>query len=406
MSGFRPISVLKGSKSAGAGKSSAVALRHGLVVLQFALSALLIVCTVIVYRQMNFLQEKDLGFNKDQVIYFNALGKIGDDPEAFKTELLRSPGIVSATIGYGLPGDLFAGDAIKVVTKDGEKDETTNLFIADYDYIKTLGMNVIAGREFLKDHPTDAERAFIINETAVKEFGFETPEKAIGKKLAWDKWIPDSLNPVKRGEVIGVIKDFHSKSLHEKISKTVLIIYPPIVGKVAVKVKAANLSKTILDIKTVWNKFSPDFPLDYSFLDENFDKMYKSEEKLSSLLWIFTAMAIFVGCMGLFGLAAFSAEQRVKEIGIRKVLGASVANIVTLLSANFARLIILSLLIAGPVAWWVMNKWLEDFAYRINIGWSVFVIAGISALVIALATVSFHAIKAAVANPVQSLRTE
>jgi len=406
LSGFHPIRVLKGLKPGGDSKGSAVTLRHGLVVVQFALSALLIVCTVIVYRQMNFLREKDLGFNKDQVIYFNAMGKIGEEPAAFKTELLQSPDIVSATIGYGLPGDLFAGDAIKLVTKDGEKEETTNLFVADYDYIKTLGMKVIAGREFLTDHPTDAENAFIINETAVKEFGFETPEKAIGKKLAWDKWIPDSLNPVKRGEVIGVIKDFHSKSLHEKISKTVLIIYPPIVGKVAVKVKAANISKAVQDIRTVWNKFSPDFPLDYNFLDENFEKMYKSEEKLSRLLWIFTAMAIFIGCMGLFGLAAFSAEQRVKEIGIRKVLGASVSNIVTLLSGNFVKLIILSLLIAGPVAWWVMNKWLEDFAYRISIGWLVFVIAGASAIIIAMITVSFHAIRAAVANPVESLRTE
>ena len=406
LSGFHPIRVLKGLKPGGDSKGSAVTLRHGLVVVQFALSALLIVCTVIVYRQMNFLREKDLGFNKDQVIYFNAMGKIGEEPAAFKTELLQSPDIVSATIGYGLPGDLFAGDAIKLVTKDGEKEETTNLFVADYDYIKTLGMKVIAGREFLTDHPTDAENAFIINETAVKEFGFETPEKAIGKKLAWDKWIPDSLNPVKRGEVIGVIKDFHSKSLHEKISKTVLIIYPPIVGKVAVKVKAANISKAVQDIRTVWNKFSPDFPLDYNFLDENFEKMYKSEEKLSRLLWIFTAMAIFIGCMGLFGLAAFSAEQRVKEIGIRKVLGASVSNIVTLLSGNFVKLIILSLLIAGPVAWWVMNKWLEDFAYRISIGWLVFVIAGASAIIIAMITVSFHAIRAAVANPVAALRSE
>ena len=406
LSGFHPIRVLKGLKPGGDSKGSAVTLRHGLVVVQFALSALLIVCTVIVYRQMNFLREKDLGFNKDQVIYFNAMGKIGEEPAAFKTELLQSPDIVSATIGYGLPGDLFAGDAIKLVTKDGEKEETTNLFVADYDYIKTLGMKIIAGREFLRDHPTDAENAFIINETAVKEFGLETAEKAIGKKLAWDKWIPDSLNPVKRGEVIGVIKDFHSKSLHEKISKTVLIIYPPIVGKVAVKVKAANISKAVQDIRTVWNKFSPDFPLDYNFLDENFEKMYKSEEKLSRLLWIFTAMAIFIGCMGLFGLAAFSAEQRVKEIGIRKVLGASVSNIVTLLSGNFVKLIILSLLIAGPVAWWVMNKWLEDFAYRISIGWLVFVIAGASAIIIAMITVSFHAIRAAVANPVESLRTE
>ncbi len=407
MSGFQPIRVLKGLKPGIDNKSSTSMLRHGLVVVQFALSALLIVCTLIVYRQMNFLREKDLGFNKEQVIYFSAQGKVGDDAETFKTELLRSPGVVSATAGYGLPGDLLAGDGVKLVTKDGEKDQTTNLFIADFDYIKTLGLQIIAGREFSKDHPTDADRAFIINETAVKEFGFGTPENAIGQKMAWDKWFADSLEPpVKKGEVIGVIKDFHYKSLHEKVSKAVLLIYPPVVVKVAVKVKTANLAKTIEDIRSAWNKFSPDFPLDYHFLDENFDKMYKAEKKLSSLLWIFAAMAIFVGCMGLFGLTAFSAEQRVKEIGIRKVLGANTTNIVTLLSKSFVTLIIISLLIASPIAWWAMNKWLEDFAYRINIGWWVFVIAGTAALLIAMLTVSFHAFKAAIANPVKSLRTE
>ncbi|HZI54480.1 MAG TPA: ABC transporter permease [Chitinophagaceae bacterium] len=406
MSGFQPIRVLKGLKPGSGNKGSLPVLRHGLVVVQFALSALLIVCALIVYRQMNFLQKKDLGFNKDQVIYFSAQGKVGEDPETFKTELLRSPGVVSATAGYGLPGDQLAGDGVKVLSKEGEEAQTTNLFVADFDYIKTLGLQIIAGREFSKDHPTDLDEAFIINETAVKEFGFGTPENAIGQKMAWDKWIPDSLKPVKKGEVIGVIKDFHYKSLHEKVSKAVLIVYPPVVVKVAVKVKTANLAKTIEDIRSAWNKFSPDFPLDYHFLDENFEKMYKAEQKLSSLLWIFTAMAIFVGCMGLFGLTAFSAEQRVKEIGIRKVLGASAGNIVTLLSKNFISLIVISLLIASPIAWWAMNKWLEDFAYRINIGWWVFVIAGMAALLIAMLTVSFHAVKAAIANPVKSLRTE
>src|SRR6185503_908921 len=282
----------------------------------------------------------------------------------------------------------------------------TTLFIADHDYIKTMGLQLVAGRDFSKQHPTDVEDAFIINETAVKEFGFETPEKAIGQKMTWDKWVPDSLNPVKKGQVIGVVKDFDYKSFYEKVSKAVLIIYPPVVVKVAVKVKTADLAKTIDHIKSAWNKFSPDFPLDYNFLDENFARMYKSEEKLSRLLWIFTAMAIFVGCMGLFGLAAFNAEQRVKEIGIRKVLGASTGNIVGLLSKNFIILIIIALVIASPVAWWAMNKWLEDFAYKITISWWVFAIAGVAAILIALLTTSFQAIKAAIANPVAALRSE
>jgi putative ABC transport system permease protein len=405
MSGFQPIKVLKGLKVTGT-KGSAVVLRHGLVVVQFALSALLIISTLIVYKQINFLHQKDLGFNKEQIIYFNAQDKVANNPESFKTELLRSSGVISATAGYGLPGDQLAGDGIKVMAKDPAKEQNTNLFVVDYDYIKTLGLQVIAGRDFSRDHVTDPEEGFIINETAVKDFGFGTPEKALGQKLEWNKWIPDSAMPVKKGEVIGVVKDFHYKSFHEKVSTAVLEMYAPVVQKIAVKVKTADLAKTIEHIKATWNKFSPDFPLDYNFLDENFDKMYKSEEKLSGLLWVFTAMAIFVGCMGLFGLAAFSAEQRIKEIGIRKVLGASAGNIVGLLSGNFIKLIILSLLIASPVAWWVMNKWLQDFAYRINIGWWVFAVAGVAAITIAMITISTQAIKAAMSNPVKSLRTE
>ncbi|HEX2684505.1 MAG TPA: FtsX-like permease family protein, partial [Ferruginibacter sp.] len=354
----------------------------------------------------NFLNNKELGFNKDQVIYFNVHSGVEKDPEAFKTALLRSPGVVSATAGYGLPGDVLAGDGIKLPGKDGEKEYTTNLFVVDYDYISTMGLQMIAGRPFSKEFATDKEEAFVINETAVKELGFGTPEQALGKDMLWNKWIPDSLNPVKKGRVIGVVKDFHYKSLHEKVSSAVLIIYPEVVAKVAVKVRAADIAKTITFIKAEWNKFSPDYPLDYNFLDENFEKMYRSENKLSGLLWIFTLMAIVVGCMGLFGLATFSAEQRVKEIGIRKVLGASALNITAMLSKTFLKPVFIASILAFPVGWWVMNKWLQDFAYRVHISWWIFVLTAMIALLIALITVSFQAIKAAVANPVKSLRTE
>jgi putative ABC transport system permease protein len=253
---------------------------------------------------------------------------------------------------------------------------------------------------------TDVEEAFLINETAVKELGFGTPEKAIGQRLNWEKWIPDSLNPVKKGKVIGVVQDFHYKSLHEKVTTSVIQIYPPVSYKVAVKLKTADIRNTIAFINNIWNRFSPGYPLDYNFMDETYGKMYKVEEKLGSLLWIFTIMAIIVGCLGLFGLAAFSAEQRTKEIGIRKVLGASVFNIVGLLSKTFLKLVLIAFVIAFPFAWWAMNNWLEDFPYRVNISWWVFGIAAIAAVGIALITVSFQAIKAAIANPVKSLRTE
>jgi putative ABC transport system permease protein len=406
LSGFEPVKVLKGMKIIGSGSSHTSWLRQGLVIIQFALSALLIVSTTIVYRQISFLHTKDLGFNKDQVLFFDIRGDIDKNIETFKNELKRSPNVVSATAGYGLPGDQFAGDGVIVPYKDGDKRHSTSLFVVDHDYISTLGLQLIAGRDFSKEHVTDVDEAFIVNETAVQELGFGTPEKALGQPIYWDKWIPDSLNPIKKGRVIGVIKDFHYKSLHEKVAPAVLQIYPPVSAKIAVKVKATDLKNTIAHIEKTWNKFAPSYPLNYKFMDESFDEMYKAEDKLSTLLWIFTVMAIVVGCMGLFGLAAFSAEQRTKEIGIRKVLGASVMSIVAMLSKNFLRPVLIASLIAFPIAWWMMNKWLEDFPYRVNISWWVFGIAAIAALLIALITVSFQSFKAAIANPVKSLRTE
>ena len=291
--------------------------------------------------------------------------------------------------------------------KDGDKEHSSNVFIGDHDYVKTLGMRIIAGRDFSKDMSTDVNEAFIINETAVREFGFGTPEKALGQRINWNEWSPaDTLNPIKKGKVIGVVQDFHYKSLHEKVVGSVIQIYPPVTFKVAAKLKTADLQNTIAYITKVWDKFSPGFPLDYKFMDDTYGKMYKSEGKLASLLWIFTVMAIVVGCLGLFGLAAFAAEQRTKEIGIRKVLGASVLNIMGLLSKNFIVMVLIASATAFPVAWWAMNRWLDDFPYRVNIGWWVFAVAVIAAVLVALITVSFQSIKAATTNPVKSLRTE
>lgn len=407
MSAFQPIKVLKGLKPTGNTTFSSAALRQGLVIVQFALSALLIVCTLVVYRQMKYLNQKDLGFNKDQILYFNVQGGVEENPQVFKEELKRSSGVVSVTGGYGLPGDQLAGDGITVPGPEGDKEYRAVQILVDHDYVKTMGLQIIAGRDFSREMATDVREAFIINETAVKELGFGTPEKAIGQRLHWNEWEPgDTLNPIKKGKVIGVVKDFHVKSLHEKLSTTVLQIYPQVLVKMAVKVRAADLPATIEYIKNTWNKFSPDYPLDYKFLDENFAAMYKSESKLSTLLLIFTVMAIFIGCMGLFGLAAFSAQQRIKEIGIRKVLGASVLNIVTMLSKTFLRPVLIASLIAFPVAWWAMNNWLQDFEYRVSISWWVFAVAGLAALLIALITISFQSIKAALTNPVKNLRTE
>ena len=405
MSGFQPIRVLKGLKPVTSGGST-IGLRQALVIVQFALSALLIICTVVVYNQMNFLQKKDLGFNKDRVIYFDLPGELAKDPEPLKSELLRSPGIVSATAGYGLPGDQLAGDQVIIPGKDGGKKQGVNLFIVDHDYIKTMGLQVLKGSDFSKELATDNEEAFIINETAIREMGFGSAEKALGQRLDWDKWVPDSINPVKKGKIIGVVKDFHYKSLHEKVGAAVLIIYPEASVKMAIKVNQDDLPETLEYIKATWSKFSPNYPLDYKFLDENFEAMYQSEQKLSTLLWIFTVMAILVGCLGLFGLAAFNAEQRTKEIGIRKVLGATSTDIVAMLSKKFLQPVLVASLIAFPIAWWLMKSWLADFPYRIEITAWIFILTAIGSLLIAFLTVSFHAIKAAVSNPVKSLRTE
>jgi putative ABC transport system permease protein len=407
LSGFQPVKVLKSMKPVARGVSVSW-LRQALVVVQFTLSVLLIVSAIIVYKQTKYLNNKDLGFNKEQIVFFRLRDSLETSPqilETFKSQLKKSSNIISVTSGYGLPGDQFAGDGINV--GDEEKEHSCNLFMGDYDYIKTLGLKIIAGRDFSRDMSTDVKEAFIINETAVRDFGFGTPERAIGQRLNWNEWSPaDSLSPVKKGKVIGVVRDFHYKSLHERVTASVIQLYPQVAVKVAVKLNTANIKNTIAFINNVWQKFSPGYPLEYKFMDESYGQMYQSEEKLSELLWIFTIMTIVVGCMGLFGLAAFSAEQRTKEIGIRKVLGANMFNILGLLSKNFIVLIVIASAIAFPVAWWAMNNWLEDFPYRITISWSVFAIAIIVALVIALITISFQTIKAAVANPVKSLRTE
>ena len=405
LSGFQPIKILKNIKLIGSGGGAW--LRQALVVIQFALSVLLIVSTTIVYRQTKYLNDKDLGFNKEQVVYFQVREDITNKLDAFKDELKRSSNIISLTAGYGLPGDRYAGDGVKTFGNDGEKDRAANVFIGDHDYVKTLGLRIIAGRDFSNEMATDVKEGFIINEAAVKEWGFGTPEKAVGQKLSWNEWLPlDTLNPVKTGRVIGVVEDFHYKSLHEKITPSVIHVYPQYVATVAVKLRTADTKSAIDHINKVWNKFAPGYPFDYKFMDETYATMYTAEGKLSELLWIFTVMAIVVGCMGLFGLAAFSAEQRTKELGIRKVLGANAFDIVGLLSKNFLVLVMIASLIAFPIAWWAMKSWLKDFPYRVSISWWVFGIAIIAALAIALLTVSFQAIKAALANPVKSLRTE
>lgn len=407
LSGFKPVKVLKGAAVSDVRPGKTPWLRHSLVVLQFALSVLLIISALVVFRQVEYLNNKDLGFNKEQIMFFPMRGEnMVGNYETFKNELLQSPGVSSVSIGYGFPGDLVAGDGIIVPRNGEQKEHGVTQLMVDYDYLSTLGIELVAGRNFSKNSTTDANEGFIINETAVKELGFGTPEKALGEPLLWDVWVEEPADSLKRGKIIGVVKDFHYKSLYDKMEPAVLQIFPPAYWKVAVKMETADITNAMEGVKGVWSQFSPDFPIEYRFLDESFDKMYKAEDKLKSLLWIFTGIAIFVGCLGLFGLAAYAAERRTREIGIRKVLGATEKSIVMLLSKDFVKLVLISILIASPIAWYFMSQWLQDFAYRIDISWWVFALAGLAAVSIALITVSFHAIKAALRNPVRNLRTE
>ncbi|MBB6611651.1 ABC transporter permease [Pontibacter sp. Tf4] len=405
LSGFKPVKVLKSAVVVQSRVGRIQWLRHVLIVVQFALSVFLIICATIVYKQVSYLHNKDLGFNKEQILFFQMRGdNMFANYETFKQELGKVPGVKNVSIGYGFPGDATAGDGI-IVPKDGERVHhgVTQLMV-DFDYLNTLNVKLVAGRGFSKDYKTDADHAFMINETAVKELGYGTPENALGKPLMWQVWNDSNPDSLKEGKIIGVVRDFHFKSLYDKVEPTVLQIFPGAYWKVAVKVDGTDMANTLAQVKEVWAKFSPDYPLEYIFMDDNFVKMYKAEDKLKTLLWIFTGLAIFVACLGLFGLAAYAAERRKKEIGIRKVLGAENHTIVALLSKEFLLLVIVSTLIAFPLAWYAMRSWLNDFAYRIELSWWVFIAAGVVAALVAFVTISFQALKAARANPVTNLR--
>jgi putative ABC transport system permease protein len=404
LSGFQPVKVLKGSVVADALPGRTPWLRHGLVVIQFSLSILLIISAIVVIRQVSYMHGKDLGFRKEQILFIPMRGEnLQKNYASFKNELLQYPGVQSVSIGYGFPGDMFGDGMMTVKEKPALEPTKATQLMVDEDYIKTLGLSLLAGRDFSKEIQSD-ESAYIINETAVKELGLGTPQEAVGKTLSWPTWRkPDSL---KTGQVIGVVKDFHYKSLHERVEPAVLHIYPEAYSKVAVKLSGDKIEAEVAGIKSLWNKFSPDYPIEYNFLDESFQKMYKAEDKLKTLLTFFTGITIFVACLGLLGLAAYAAERRKKELGIRKVLGATVQGLVVLLSKDFIKLVLISLVVASPVAWYFMNKWLESFAYRIDITWWMFAVAAVLAVLLALLTVSFQAVKAALSNPVQNLRTE
>ncbi|MDW3647192.1 MAG: ABC transporter permease [Bacteroidia bacterium] len=402
ISGFRPIAALKGIKMLPRGRVQS--LRKSLLTLQYSLSTLLIITTIIVFQQFDFLGKKDLGFEQEQLLHFPMRGSMFNDFESTKAEFLRVPGITSASSCFGIPGDIVSGDNIRI-PGENPRNLSARIFCVDHDYVKTLGLEILAGRDFSKEIRTDVEEAFLINETAMLNLGLgSSPEEAIGKALEWDKW--NERGEVKKGRVVGVVKDFHYTSLHEEVQSTVLHIYPGAYWKMALRINTEELSQVIASVKQSWDSFETGYPIDYQFVEEGFGAMYEQERKLNSLLWIFSVLAITISCIGAFGLASYSAEQRRKEISIRKVLGASTSSIITLLSKDFLKLVMISLIIATPLAWYSMISWLESFAYRIDIQWWIFLLAGFASLLFTLITISFQSIKAANAKPVTSLKTE
>lgn len=393
LSSFNSVTVLKGRFATGA---KGILLRKGLVTAQFSISIALIIATIIVYTQMKYMRSQDLGFNKDQMMVIDTNGDKAK--EAFRQAVAGIPNVVSTAMSGSVPGGGNPGAYSQIENKKGEMQiANLDLYFVDWDYIPQYQIKMVAGRAFSRDFGSDTTQAMILNEAAVKMFGYSSPQQAVGRRFSqWGR----------EGKIIGVMKDFHFRALQQVIKPLSMRIEPNGCSLVSVKVSGGNLPATIKAIENKWKTLIPNRPFSYFFMDEFFDKQYKGEEKFGKLFLNFAVLAIFISCLGLLGLASYSTMQRTKEIGIRKVLGASVSGIVNLLSKDFLKLVLISFFIAAPIAWYFMDRWLRDFAYRVNIGWWVFVLAGVTAMAIALLTVSFQAIKAAVANPVKSLRTE
>ncbi len=400
LSRFQPVDVLKGGSAAG---TSGARLRQLLVVGQFVISIVLIVCTFIVNDQIEFIRNKRLGFDKEQVLITMLRGESAQNNwPTLKTELLRHPEFVQVSASSAVPAD--KGWWITGSRRgDSEEEKAVYTHQIDYDFFATLGIELAAGRFLSREFPSDSAQAFVLNEAAVKEFGWESPEAAVGQSFVWLGAGPEN---AKTGTIVGVVKDFHFRPLYEEIAPAVFHLMPWGSEWLVVRVRPNSMEQALAILKTQWQIFDPQHPLEFSFMDERVEAQYGAETRLLKIFSTFSAFAIFISCLGLFGLASFTTEQRTKEIGIRKVLGASVSNIILMLSNGFTRLVLISFVVAAPIAWWAMNQWLQNFAYRQPLDLGAFIWAGLLALGIAWLTVSYQSLKAAVANPVEALRYE
>jgi len=398
LSSFKPLNVFRGSTVL---KVKDSFFRKGLVIVQFTISVMLIASTIVIYRQMKFVQQTNPGYNREQVLSFPLPAGVENDKkelliQAIKQDLLTQSSIQSVTLA-NQPiiniGSISTGSA-DWNGHDNSYNPKIAQLSADADFQKTMQLQMKEGRWFVQGDVADRNNV-VLNETAVNDLKIKAP--VIGQRFTFKG---------RTGEIIGIVKDFHYKSVHDKTGPLIAFNDPLWYRFFMVRTSEGNASMAIQDVQTAWKKFLPGSPLEYNFLDDTFNDLYKEDQKVSFLIFVFALIAILISALGLFGLAAFTAEQRTKEIGIRKVLGASISTIISLLSKDFLKLVGISILIASPIAYWGMNNWIQNFAYRIDISWWMFVAAGGVAIVIALVTVSFQAVKAAVANPVKSLRTE
>ena len=401
LSSFQPAQVLKGSIAKGF-KSSW--LRSGLVVFQFFISISLIIGTMVIYNQLTYIRSREIGYNRDQVLVINNTYALDKKIKSFRQDLLKISGVEGATIAGSLPTESGYNQNgwFRDPTLDAKQVNIMTDFYVDQNYIPTMGMQMKAGRNFSKDFISDST-AVIVNETAAMLLGFKNPlNQTLYRPSGYASSGEFKSKPF---HIIGVVKDFNFNSMHDKVGPLIIELNEDW-GKIAMRINTKNIPALIAATENKWNSMGPGQPFSYSFLDADFNKIYNADQRTGTLFITFAIFAIFIACLGLFGLVTYAAEQRIKEIGVRKVLGASISEIVAMISKDFIKLVLIAFVIAFPVAWWMMNKWLQSFAYRINISWWVFALAGVLTIAIALITVSFQAIKAAMANPVTSLRSE
>jgi len=398
LSDYKPVAVLKGAFK---NTSGGLILRKSLIVVQFGISVVLIAGTIIVYQQVNFMRKQKLGVDINQTLVLSGVQSIPDSVyqdalQPFKSELLKIPGVKSMTSSSNVMGqEIYWTNGFQSLDHKELGGSTVYRLGVDYDFIPQFGMKLLAGRNFSKDFPTDKKGA-ILNDRALAQMGFKDPQDAIGKKISNG----DTLT------VIGVIQSFHHMGLQKPIDPQLISLRPNARNAYSIKLQTNELQGTVAAVKVLWSRYFPNDPFSYFFLDDEFNAQYQSDQRFGEMFTLFASLAILIACFGLIGLSAYNILQRTKEVGIRKVLGASVQNVVFILSKDFLLLVILSFVVAAPVSWFIMHQWLQDFAYRITISWWVFGVAGALALLIALSTISYQAIKAAIANPVRSLRSE